>query len=118
MQPDHLKPNVIVRGPIFPEPVQVIASVPTGRSIKLIGKGLKTGRVHDPVLNEAQLDLLEVTPDVQLFDGDASRFKLGIEAVRLGLAYEYDPYFALSIARVATCLQFLRRARVRDAGCG
>jgi len=25
---------------------------------------------------------------------------LGIEALRLGLAYEYDPYFALSIARV------------------
>jgi hypothetical protein len=30
MQPDQLKPNVIVRGPIFREPVQVLARVPMG----------------------------------------------------------------------------------------
>jgi hypothetical protein len=34
------------------------------------------------------------------FDGDALRFRRGIEAQRLGLAYEHDPYFSLSIARV------------------
>jgi hypothetical protein len=28
------------------------------------------------------------------------RFRLGVEAQRLGLAYEYDPYFSLSISRV------------------
>jgi hypothetical protein len=28
------------------------------------------------------------------------RFRLGVEALRLALAYEYDPYFSLSIARV------------------
>jgi hypothetical protein len=27
-------------------------------------------------------------------------FRPGIEAARLGLAYEYDPYFSLSISRV------------------
>ena len=36
----------------------------------------------------------------QPFDGDASKFRLGVEAMRLGLAYEYDPYFSLSIARM------------------
>ena len=86
MRLDRLKPNVIVRGPIFPEPVQVLAVVPMGKSIKLIGKGLRTGQVHEPVLNEAQLALLDATPDVQPFDGDAQRFKLGVEASRLGLA--------------------------------
>ena len=34
------------------------------------------------------------------FDGDPHRFRLGVEALRLGLAYEHDPYFSLSIARV------------------
>jgi len=43
---------------------------------------------------------LEATPGEARFDGDALRFRLGIEAARLGLAYEYDPYFSLSIARV------------------
>jgi superfamily II DNA or RNA helicase len=44
--------------------------------------------------------LLTASPASEPFDGDASRFRLGIEAMRLGLAYEYDPYFSLSIARV------------------
>jgi len=33
MNLDQLKPNVIVRGPIFPEPVQVIVSIPMGASV-------------------------------------------------------------------------------------
>lgn len=95
-----LKPNMIVRGPIFPEPVQVIVTIPMGDSIKLVGKGLRTGQVHEPILSPEQLVTLEVTPEEEPFDGDAGRFRLGIEAMRLALAYEYDPFFTLSIARV------------------
>jgi len=61
---------------------------------------LTTGKVHEPILNAEQLASLEATPEKEPFDGDAHRFRLGIEALRLGLAYEYDPYFSLSIARV------------------
>ena len=100
MQADQLKPNVIVRGPIFPEPVQVIVAIPMGDSVKLIGKGLNTGQVHEPILNKELLAKLEATPEREPFDGDPQRFRLGIEALRLALAYEYDPYFSLSIARV------------------
>src|SRR3989337_3493836 len=100
MKKEEIKPNIIVRGPIFPEPVQIIVGIPMGDSIKLIGKGLSTGQVHEPILNPEQLDKLEATPEKEPFDGDASRFRLGIEALRIGLAYEYDPYFSLSIARV------------------
>lgn len=96
----QLKPNVIVHGAILPEPVQVIVAIPMGEAIKLVGKGLKTGQVHEPILNAAQLALLECTPEKEPFDGDPLRFKIGIEALRLQLAYEYDPYFTLSIARV------------------
>jgi len=100
MKKEDIKPNIIVRGPIFPEPVQIIVGIPMGDAIKLIGKGLSTGQVHEPILNAEQLDKLEATPEKEPFDGDASRFRLGIEALRIGLAYEYDPYFSLSIARV------------------
>ena len=58
MKLDQLKPNVIVRGAIFPEPVQVIVVVPMGSSVKLIGKGLTTGKVHEPILNAEQLERL------------------------------------------------------------
>jgi superfamily II DNA or RNA helicase len=131
MRFDQLKPNIIVRGPIFPEPVQIIVLVPMGSSIKLVGKGMVTGRVHDPVLDQNQVGTLEATPDTLAYDGDAQRFRLGIEALRLGLAYEYDPYFALSIARVdplphqleAVYDYFLKLPRIRflladDPGAG
>jgi len=97
---EQLKPNIIVRGPIFPEPVRVIVAIPMGTSVKLVGKGLRTNQVHEPILSAEQLAQLVSTPEKEPFDGDPLRFRLGIEALRLGLAYEYDPYFSLSIARV------------------
>jgi SNF2 family DNA or RNA helicase len=126
-----IKPNMILRGPIFPEPVQVIILIPMGGAIKLIGKGLNTGKLHDPILNTEQLATLESTPEEEPFDGDARSFRLGIEAMRLALAYEYDPYFTLSIARVdplphqleAVYDYFLKLPRIRflladDPGAG
>ena len=95
-----LAPGTVVRGPLLPEPVEVITTIPMGESVKLVGKGLRTGQVHDPILSPAQVAQLTVSPATEPFDGDAVRFRLGIEAERLALAYEYDPYFSLSIARV------------------
>jgi len=85
---------------MFSESVQVIVTIPMGESIKLVGKGLKTGKVHEPILDIEQLSKIQVTPEKEPFDGDAAKFRLGVEALRLALAYEYDPYFSLSIARV------------------
>ena len=128
---NQLKPNVIVRGPIFPEPVQVLVVIPMGDSVKLVGKGLTTGQVHEPILNAEQLAQLTCTADKEPFDGDPKQFRLGIEALRLALAYEYDPYFSLSIARVdplphqleAVYDYFLKLPRIRflladDPGAG
>ena len=102
-----------------------------GDSVKLVGKGLKSQKVYEPILNADQLAKLEATPEKEPFDGDAGKFRLGIEALRLGLAYEYDPYFSLSIARVdplphqleAVYDYFLKLPRIRflladDPGAG
>jgi SNF2 family DNA or RNA helicase len=131
MRLDQLKPNVVLRGPLFPEPVQVIAIVPMGSAVKLYAKGLKSGQVHEPILNSDQLAKLQASPEKEPFDGDPLKFRLGIEALRLALAYEHDPYFSLSIARVdplphqleAVYDYFLKLARLRflladDPGAG
>ena len=97
---DQLKPNKVLRGPIFPEPVQVIVTIPMGDAVKIVAKGVNTSRVYEPVLTPDQLAALDTSPDTEPFDGDPQRFRLGIEAMRLALAYEYDPFFSLSIARV------------------
>jgi hypothetical protein len=131
MPENQLKPNVILRGPIFPEPVQVVAVASMGRATKVSGKGLNTKTFYDPILSPEQIATLEITPEKEPFDGDAGKFRIGIEAMRLGLAYEYDPYFTLSIARVdplphqleAVYEYFLKLPRIRflladDPGAG
>lgn len=130
-QNSTIKQNTIIQGTLFSEPVQVILSEPRGNSIKIIGRGLKTGMVHEKILSLEQIQNLEISPEKEPFDGDATRFRLGIEAMRLGLAYEYDPYFTLSIARVdplphqleAVYDYFLKLPRIRflladDPGAG
>jgi len=128
---EELTEGVVVEGPMLPEPVEVIATEPLGASVKLIGQGLRTGSVHEPVLDGAALAQLVVTPQEPPFDGEPGRFRLGLEALRLGLAYEYDPYFSLSIARIdplphqleAVYDYFLEAPRIRflladDPGAG
>lgn len=131
MQAADLKQGKTVRGSIFPEPVQVIVCVPMGTSVKLIGKGVNTSKVYESILTPEKIAGLESTPDADPFDGDPQKFRLGIEAMRLALAFEYDPYFSLSIARVdplphqleAVYDYFLRLPRIRflladDPGAG
>jgi hypothetical protein len=100
MNATELKPGIIVRGPVLPEPIELLVVTPLGDVIKIVGAGQKTGQVHQRVLRLDQLQFLDATPEHEPFDGDPARFRLGVEAARLGLAYEYDPYFTLSISRV------------------
>ncbi|MEX0937357.1 MAG: helicase-related protein [Pirellulales bacterium] len=96
----EIKPGAIISGPTLPEPVEVLATVQMGTSLKVIGRGRTSGTTHDTVLTPGQIAQLVISADREPFDGDARMFRLGIEAQRLGLAYEYDPFFSLSIARV------------------
>lgn len=129
--PNLIRPGSIVSGPTLPEPIEVLATIPMGDSLKVIGRGRTTGLTHDPVLTADQLRELTVSADREPFDGDARMFRLGIEAQRLGLAYEYDPFFSLSIARVdplphqleAVYSYFMKLPRIRflladDPGAG
>src|SRR6516164_3746262 len=131
MQREQLKPNVVLRGPLFPEPVQVILAQPMGQAVKLFATGVKSGQTYQPILNGEQLAALQASPEREPFDGDPHKFRLGVEALRLGLAYEHDPYFSLSIARVdplphqleAVYDYFLKLPRIRflladDPGAG
>ncbi|MBN1482770.1 DUF3883 domain-containing protein [candidate division KSB1 bacterium] len=131
MQPSQLKPNSIIIGSLFPEPVKIISITSMGDSTKIIGEGMHTGQVHQPILTHEQIAELQVSPEKEPFDGDAGNFRLGIEALRLGLAFEYDPYFSLSIARVdplphqldAVYNYFIKLPRIRflladDPGAG
>ncbi|WP_322798215.1 DEAD/DEAH box helicase, partial [Thermoflexus sp.] len=95
-----LQTGVVIESPAFPEPLRVVQVKEVGVYLKIGGQGCRTGRYYERLLTPEQIQALRITPAEPLFDGDPHRFRLGLEAARLGLAYEYDPYFSLSIARV------------------
>jgi len=124
-----LKPNTVIRGNLFPENVHIITAQPFGSAIKLIGRG-ESNQVYDLVIPEDKFSEIEFV-EIGTYTGNARHFRLVVEALRLGLAYEYDPYFSLSIARVdplphqleAVYDYFLKIPRIRflladDPGAG
>ena len=130
-RPDQIRQGITISGPFIPEAVEVLWVVPFGSSLKVIGRGTKTGRSYDAVLSSEQITQLKVSGEAEPFNGSALHFRIGVEAHRLGLAYEYDPYFSLSIARVdplphqleAVYGYFLKLPRIRflladDPGAG
>ena len=130
-KPEQIRQGITIGGPFIPESMEVLAVIPFGTSLKVIGRGIKTGQSYDPVLSPEQIGQLTVTGESEPFDGSAQLFRIGVEAHRLGLAYEYDPFFSLSIARVdplphqleAVYEYFLKLPRIRflladDPGAG
>ncbi len=93
--------------------------------------GLQTERFRKVILSEADLETITILSPDFTYTGDGQILRLGLQAYALGIAYEFDPYFALSISRVdplphqleAVYDYLLKLARVRflladDAGAG
>ncbi|MEO0250122.1 MAG: helicase-related protein, partial [candidate division WOR-3 bacterium] len=93
--------------------------------------GLQTERFRSVTLTTHDIKGLRIIDAAYSFNGDGQLLKLGLQAYTLGIAYEFDPYFGLSISRVdplphqleAIYDHLLKLARVRflladDAGAG
>ncbi|MDR2438449.1 MAG: DUF3883 domain-containing protein [Planctomycetaceae bacterium] len=131
MQISQIKPDVIVWGDVFPEKVRIIKFNQAGDFMKLTASGCESQQTYDRILNIDHIQQLQCTQIDDEYQGNSSLFKLGIESIRIGFAYEYDPYFALSLARIdplphqleAVYDYFLKMPRVRflladDPGAG
>lgn len=125
-------PGQILRGRLFSEPMRVETAAQIGDGTWRLGLvGTFSERFRSVTLSAEDLASLEVLATVQTFNGDGSLLKLGIQAYSLGIAFEFDPYFGLSVSRVdplphqleAVYDYMLKLARVRflladDAGAG
>jgi superfamily II DNA or RNA helicase len=130
--PTLLHPGQLLTGPLFNEPMRVETVQPNGPASWIVGLvGLQTERFRKVTLTAAELARLTVLHAQHSFDGDGRLLRLGLQAYALGIAYEFDPYFGLSISRVdplphqleAVYDYLLKLARVRflladDAGAG
>jgi superfamily II DNA or RNA helicase len=126
------QPGQILRGALFSEPMRVETVRANGAGAWVLGLvGQQTERFRSVTLTDSELAGLSVLESSCSYDGDANLLRLGIQAYSLGIAYEFDPYFGLSISRVdplphqleAVYDYLLKLARVRflladDAGAG
>jgi superfamily II DNA or RNA helicase len=119
-------------GPLFNEPMRVETVSPAGETSWALGLvGAQSERFRRVTMGPADLASITILDAEMAFNGDGTLLRLGIQAYSLGIAYEFDPFFALSISRVdplphqleAVYDYLLKLARVRflladDAGAG
>jgi len=122
----------VVEGPLFNEPMRVETAQQSGDGTWLLGLvGIRSEHFRRVTLTYEDLNTLKIIEPEMTFRGAGSLLRLGIQAYSLGIAYEFDPYFGLSISRVdplphqleAVYDYLLKLARVRflladDAGAG
>jgi hypothetical protein len=122
----------VLTGPLFSEPMRVETVVPNGPAAWTLGLvGTQTERFRRVSLTKDDLATLTILSPSASYTGDGKLLRLGLQAYALGIAYEFDPYFGLSISRVdplphqleAVYDYLLKPARVRflladDAGAG
>jgi SNF2 family DNA or RNA helicase len=93
--------------------------------------GIQSEKFRSVTLTSKDLETLIVLEATSTYDGDGQLLRLGLQAYSLGIAYEFDPFFGLSISRVdplphqleAVYDYLLKLARVKflladDAGAG
>ncbi len=129
---EPVREGQIVTGSLFNEPMRVETVHPSGPDTWQLGLvGARSERYRKVTLSSADIKNLNITDCQYSYNGDPGLLRLGIQAYSLGIAYEFDPFFGLSISRVdplphqleAVYDYLLKLARVRflladDAGAG
>lgn len=122
----------IITGSLFSEAMRVESVREDGAGTWVVGlSGIVSENFRRVTLTAADLEKLQIQKPGFTYRGDGQVLRIGIQAYSLGIAYEFDPYFGLSISRVdplphqleAIYDYLLRLPRVRflladDAGAG
>ena len=112
----------ILKGPLFDEPMRVETVCEAGGGTWILGLvGVHSERFRKVTLRHEDLGTLAIASPISTYEGDGRLFRLGLQAYSLGIAYEFDPYFGLSLSSVdplphqleAVYEYLLKLARVR-----
>ena len=96
-----IEPGQVLEGDLFNEPMRVETISADGPEAWNLGlSGMQTEKFRRVRLSNQDLSKLRIRSTHPTFDGDGARLRLGLQAYALGIAYEFDPYFGLSVSRV------------------
>ncbi len=127
-----LQVGQVLTGPFFKEPMRVKTVCDNGNGTWDLGLvGMQSERFREVTLTAQDIADLTIREPGSSYDGDGRLLRLGLQAYSLGIAWEFDPYFGLSVSRVdplphqleAVYEYLLKLPRVRflladDAGAG
>ena len=96
-----IREGQVLTGPLFNEPMRVETVQASGNGAWTVGLvGTQSERFRKVALTSNDLAGLTVLDSGFTYDGDGCLLRLGLQAYALGIAWEFDPYFGLSISRV------------------
>ena len=91
----------VIAGPQFNEPMLVETVRSNGPSTWVVGLvGQQSEQFRRVTLTADDIASLIIADSALSYDGDGRLLRLGLQAYSLGIAYEFDPYFGLSISHV------------------
>jgi hypothetical protein len=90
----------VLSGSLFSEPMRVVTVSAVASDTWELGLvGVQTQIFRSVPLTTAEIRTLKVQNSLRSYAGDCELLRLGLQAYSLGIAYEFDPYFGLSISR-------------------
>ena len=96
-----IREGQVLSGPLFSEPMRVETVRPNGPGVWVAGLvGQRSEQFRRVTLTSDDISNLTIADSALAYDGDGRRLRIGLQAYSLGIAYEFDPYFGLSISRV------------------
>lgn len=128
----QIRAGQVLTGSLFDEPMRVETVQANGKGFWNVGLvGQRSERFRRVTLDVDQISTLTIHDSELSYDGEGRLLRLALQAYSLGIAYEFDPYFGLSISKVdplphqleAVYEHLLKLPRVRflladDAGAG
>ena len=98
---DPIQAGQLLVGALFDEPMQVETVRNDGQGVWVAGLvGQRSERFRRVTLTTADIENLTVADSGLSYTGDGRLLRLGLQAYSLGIAWEFDPCFGLSISRV------------------
>lgn len=97
----HIREGQILNGSLFRESMRVITVRKNGQDLWDLGLvGQRSEKWRRVTLTSDEIAELKITDSTLSYDSDGRRLRIALQAYSLGIAYEFDPYFGLSISRV------------------
>lgn len=96
-----IREGQVLTGSLFSKPMQVETVRNNGRGVWVAGLvGQRSERFRRVTLTLDDISNLTIADPTLSYQGDGRLLRIALQAYSLGIAYEFDPYFGLSISRV------------------